>query len=232
MDDPYAYPGTNVLINRKGLQDREALAHFERLMSAERFDQLLQRPSAFALSYAGYRSIHRSLFGDVYEWAGQSRMVGLSKGETYFGPPQFVDQAMEKRFALLGRENDLKGLSAEQFAGRAAEHLCEINAIHPFREGNGRTQRAFLVVLGEQAGHPVDLARVVPGQWLDASIRGMDGDYAPMREVIARMLPGAVPVIADHQISDFERWSGIGPARSDMEQAPGRTPIQELDLEQ
>ena len=76
-------------------------------------------------------------------------------------------------------------LSVAQFAERAGEHLSELNAIHPFREGNGRAQRAFLVVLAEQAGHKIDLQRIDPIAWNEASKQSFStADPAPMREVI------------------------------------------------
>jgi cell filamentation protein len=63
---------------------------------------------------------------------------------------------------LINNEDNLRGLTREQFAARAAEHMCELNTIHPFLDGNGRTQRAFLEMLAKQAGHDIDLARIDP----------------------------------------------------------------------
>jgi cell filamentation protein len=96
---------------------------------------------------------------------------------------------MEKRFAAINAENSLRGLTREQFAERAAEHICELNAIHPFLDGNGRTQRAFLQILGKQAGHEVDLARIDPERWNQASIESYyKQNYLPMLEVIRGIL--------------------------------------------
>jgi cell filamentation protein len=83
----------------------------------------------------------------------------------------------------------LKNLSPKQFAGRAAEHISELNAIHAFREGNGRMQRAFLELLAERAGHPLDLMQITPAAWEQASVEGFQrANYGPMRQVIARAL--------------------------------------------
>jgi fido (protein-threonine AMPylation protein) len=80
-------------------------------------------------------------------------------------------------------------MTAEQFVGRAAEHVSELNAVHPFREGNGRTQRLLLEVMGQNAGHPVDLQNINPTAWNEASIIGFQrGDYEPMRQVIGAVL--------------------------------------------
>jgi cell filamentation protein len=93
---------------------------------------------------------------------------------------------MDARFAAINAENNLRGLSPHQFAARAAEHICELNAIHCFLDGNGRTQRAFLEILARQAGHEVDVACIDPGAWNAASIKGYHTqDYRPMQVVIA-----------------------------------------------
>jgi cell filamentation protein len=83
----------------------------------------------------------------------------------------------------------LRGLGADQFADRAALHISELNAIHPFRDGNGRVQRAFLELLGRAAGHEIDVARIDPVAWNEASIESFHaGDHSRMREVIALAL--------------------------------------------
>ncbi len=80
------------------------------------------------------------------------------------------ERALDRQFGLLAQQQGLRGLSAATFASRAAEHLSELNAIHPFREGNGRTLRAFLKHLAGQAGHPLELTRINPEPWMQASI--------------------------------------------------------------
>lgn len=160
MADPYVYSGTLVLINKEGLRDAEELAMFERVMTAQRMSEGMP---AVDLSAAGYRELHRHLFQDVYEWAGQPRTVSIAKGAWRFCRPEVVEKELDARFAAIHAENDLRGLTPEHFATRAAEHLSELNAIHPFREGNGRAQRAFLEVLGRNAGHRVDAYLLV---WL------------------------------------------------------------------
>jgi cell filamentation protein len=146
-------------------------------------------PNDIPISADGYRAIHRYIFQDVYEWAGQDRTLDIAKSNSYFCRAEFIASELAKRFETIRRENGLRGLDADRFADRAAEHISELNAIHPFREGNGRVQRAFLEVLGRQAGHEVDLARIDPEAWNDAAIEGFrTGDYTLMREVIAAAL--------------------------------------------
>lgn len=185
MADPYVYPDTQVLQNRLDIRDAETLKQVERVSTAQRMMELLPK---VALTYDGYKALHHHLFEEIYAWAGVPRSVNLIKGETLFAPPGRVDPSMEQRFSLIRQEKALRGLSPTRFAERAAEHISEINAIHPFREGNGRTQRAFLKVLAQQAGHVLDLSRIEPAPWNQASILGIALEYRPMAAVIASAL--------------------------------------------
>jgi cell filamentation protein len=82
MSDPYVYPETDVLINKAGIRDPAKLEQFERLMTAQRMLQPLTRTP---ITYAGYKAIHRHLFQDVYDWAGQPRTVDIGKGARISG---------------------------------------------------------------------------------------------------------------------------------------------------
>jgi cell filamentation protein len=207
MSDPYFYPGTDVLANKQGIRDGRALEQFERMMTLQRSREGLP---AVAISSAGYREIHWYLFQDIYEWAGRDRTVELAKEESRFCRPEFIAEELDKRFAAIRAENELKGLTRGQFAARSAEHISELNAIHPFREGNGRTQRAFLEVPAANAGHQVDLTRVAPDAWNEASMLGfMQANYEPMRQVIVVAL--------------VERSTEPEQTRPTRETAPGRS---------
>jgi fido (protein-threonine AMPylation protein) len=190
---PYLYPDTDVLRNKENIRDEDELEKFEGTHSA---DRLLTLPHNLPITADGYREIHRYIFQDVYEWAGQDRTIDLCSGSILCSRPGFIDRDLDKCFEAINAEDDLRGLTADQFAARAAEHISELNAIHPFREGNGRTMRAFLGVLAEQAGHEIDLARIDPQAWNVASIEGFCiDDYGPMRDVIA----GAIVDDREHE---------------------------------
>jgi len=126
MSDPYVYPGTNVLKNRRDLRNHDDAAKFERLMSRER---LTTSPPPANINYDGYKKLHHHIFQDVYDWAGKPRTVNIAKRDMFCLTPH-IDKQMKERFALIQKENNLKKLHKEKFAERAAEHVCEINAIH------------------------------------------------------------------------------------------------------
>jgi cell filamentation protein len=184
-DHPYCYPGTNVYRNKEDIRDRDELEAFERAASAWRLANL---PHNLPITPKGYREIHRTMLQDVYEWAGQDRWVDTGRTGP-FCKAAFIIPELDKRFAAINAEDDLRGLDADGFAERAAEHISELNAIHPFLDGNGRALRVFLEILAEQGGREIDLARIDPQAWNAASIAGFHKqDYRPMRDVIAGAL--------------------------------------------
>lgn len=180
-DDPYVYPDTTVLQNKRHLTMQDELDQFERSAVAWR---VIQAPLDVAITPTGYREIHRYLFQDVYEWAGKDRTVEIWGRDT-FAFSRNIESEIHKRFKQINAEHNLAGLNAHQFSERAGEHICEINAIHPFRDGNGRTQRYFLKILAHQAGHHLAIDRMDPDLWMKGSIEGFrHQDYSAMNSCI------------------------------------------------
>jgi cell filamentation protein len=183
--DPYCYPSTTVLINKLGLKDQEQLDAFEAEITAQRASEPL--PSG-RLSYPQYCAIHRHLFQDVYPWAGKLRTVRISKDGNAFCYPEHINREMRRLFAGLSEQKHFGGLDAAVFAESAAHFLAELNAIHPFREGNGRTQLSFLTVLAERAGHPLHLERLDPKAMLGATIASFGGNEGALTKLIGELI--------------------------------------------
>jgi cell filamentation protein len=143
------------------------------------------------------KAIHRHLFQDVYEWAGHTRneVVQLSdgtfatepfmrKGDTSFMAGPAILTALDEITRSLQERDYLRGLPRQEFAHRAADIMAEINGIHAFREGNGRTQRVFIEELARQAGHPLDFSVVSHERMIEASIAAKErGDLSVMRRL-------------------------------------------------
>ena len=159
-DDPYLIPGTTVLKNLLGVSNGATLNQLEADLTRDRIQQLALLPPAGRFDLDHLKKIHAHIFQDVYAWAGEQRTISISKGGSMFCLPQHLEFAAGDIFGKLARENHLKGLSREAFADRAAYFFSEINALHPFREGNGRTQNLFLKQLGHGAGFEVSLEKV------------------------------------------------------------------------
>lgn len=184
--DPYCYPGTSVLINLADIRDQATLDAFEDDAATQRAEE----PSpAGRLSVTHYKAIHRHLFQDVYPWAGKFRTVRISKGGSMFCYPEHIDGEMRRLFEGLQAQRFLGDLSADQFARATGHFLAELNAIHPFREGNGRTQLTYLALLADRAGHPLDLDKLDPQAILQATIASFGGKEDPLAQVIRQLLP-------------------------------------------
>lgn len=183
-DDPYTYPGTNVLINHFGVRDAERLEHIERRYVANRLDE--GTPSGnFDLSQL--QNIHHHLFQDVYPWAGEIRTVQLAK-TNWFLPAERIEMGVADVHRQLQNANFLKDTNSAEFAEHAAGIIADINHAHPFREGNGRTQLQYFKQLAEHAGHPVNLDMLDRDQWIAASIQSHAHDPMLMRSAIANSL--------------------------------------------
>lgn len=166
-----------------GETDPDKLRMLEETATAVRLQQLFDRPIAGQFDYDHMKAIHRHIFQDVYDWAGQER-VGPSgfmtkNGHKYYPAGQTLTQAAEAEYAKLAAKNHLRGLDKNRFVGELAESWGEINVIHSFREGNTRSQFAFFTQLAEQAGYRIDVRRFAPGAplrqaFIDARFHSQD----------------------------------------------------------
>lgn len=184
-DDPYVYPGTNVLKNKFGITDAAQLEELERQITHQRREQsLAEGKLPVAMTKESYQELHRHLFQDVYEWAGDLRTTELAKGNNLFALQQFVEPSLEKELSNVKNSSLLESTSLDGFADKVARHIAELNAVHPFREGNGRTMRLHLELLAQQAGHDIDTTAIDPDKWNKASIQSMNTDHSMLRDVI------------------------------------------------
>ncbi len=184
-DDPYVDPETGALVNLLGLTDAEGLATSEAQYVALGLHELDQRPLPGAYDVAHLQAFHRHLFGDVYPWAGDFRTVNIARSAS-FGDWRHIRTYLEQVFADLARENHLAGLGREEFVRRLAHYFGEVNAAHPFREGNGRTQRAFFRQLARDAGWSLRWANVSAEENAAASEASLMGDNGPLEALLDR----------------------------------------------
>ena len=183
-DDPYTYPGTDILQNRLGLIDDATLNEAERRLTLARGAQAARL--TFPGTADGYRSLHKHLFQDLYDWAGEDRSVTIAKGGSSFAAPPYIARELDKLFSDMAAKNGFRGLARDEFFDRLGNHVNELNAIHPFREGNGRTMRHHAVQIAREAGHPIRIASIDKTLWMDASRHGfLTGDHRAMASVLA-----------------------------------------------
>lgn len=170
-NDQYCYDGTSVLVNKLGITDMSMLEEAEREITRVAIQVVTYKAPPYDLEYL--KSLHRSLFGNLYDWAGQIRNVDISKKNTRFCTFSRIVPESEKLFDSLEADRWLSGLSKFDFCTKLAEHYCEFNMIHPFREGNGRTQRLMFEHLALSAGYELDWGSKQRDEWLEANIVGV-----------------------------------------------------------
>ena len=187
-DDTYCYPGTDVLRNKAEITDANELDAYEGELSTLRSIEILENPVAGQFDLSHLQRIHLALFQDVYDWAGKIRTVDISRGNSRFANVRFIESAANDIFNKLARENWLKGLDADALSKRLAHYLSEINALHPFREGNGRVQRIFISQLSQSAGYQLDYSDLEQEQIYRAMELAFNGDESILANLILERL--------------------------------------------
>lgn len=182
--DPYLDPESGLLRNRLGITEEGELNRAEATLSTIRAYELDQLPAPARFDLAHLQSIHQTLLGDVYPWAGELRSVDITKGNTMFAHAGMIESAGAQLFRQLDREQNLRGLDADQFSKRAGHYLGEVNVLHPFREGNGRAQRAFVNQIAQAAGYHIAWANVTRDEMTRASIEAYGGNSDRMAGLI------------------------------------------------
>lgn len=185
--DPYADPATGVLRNKLGLGTAEGLEAAEREITHAALILLRQAPVRGAYDLAHLCAIHHRIFGDIYDWAGQVRTVAIAKGSV-FCLPQFIEQSMAEISGQLREERFLRDLGRDTFVDRLAYYLGEVNAVHPFRDGNGRAQRALFEQLAAGAGYVLGWQELDAERNIAVSDAIMRGDPDPMRKMLDELI--------------------------------------------
>ena len=177
------YPDTAVLINRFDIRNEKELEQIEADITKLRINQWAINPLSCSFDFEYYKAIHAYLFGDLYDWAGQIRTVNISKRGTVFCPAEKIETQAELIFARLKRQNYFKGFSKKKFINEFVDFYCVTNNLHPFREGNGRTQRVFLAQLADQAGYELNYSELDVDFLMLATIQASQGVTDLLRQI-------------------------------------------------
>ncbi len=201
--DSYLVPGTRVLKNKVGASTAADLAALEHEISAVRIAQLKQRPLSGNFDYQHLQALHAHIFGDIYEWAGKPRAIGIVKREPLLNnqtveyphprdpfPPHNLENRARYAFDQLQQENYLKGLDRDAFIDKCAQHFTEIWQTHPFRDGNTRASLELFRQLAEEAGHPMrQTLSDTPGALRDALVlSAAAGRAQPLKRRIGKAI--------------------------------------------
>ncbi|MTG90844.1 cell filamentation protein Fic [Cellulosimicrobium sp. BIT-GX5] len=202
--DGYLLADGRTLRNRVGATTPEMLREREDRRVEARALTLREHGLPATYDLAGLRAIHRHLFQDVYDWAGDVRTVSIRKSrDGWFAPLDRIEDAMDAVATYLRDTDNLRTLDPSAVPGALASVYDVVNQTHPFREGNGRVQREFITALARESGHRLDWTRVTlgrPGYESEndqASRLARTGDRGPLRAMFARITTKA-GAIDDH----------------------------------
>lgn len=182
------YKGTTCLINKFGIRDKKQLDVVEAQITIAKISILQQNPINGNFDFEHYKAIHRFIFEDLYEWAGVPRIVDISKKGTFFVAAKNIDEIATACFERLKKQNYFKNLDINDFVEEMTDFYCVTNDLHPFREGNGRTQRVFLSQLALNAGYEMNFANTDTDELMLATIQAANGVNTYLKNVLREII--------------------------------------------
>lgn len=185
-EDPYLQLNSTCLINCLGIRDTGQLNQAEQEVVSINMAELILKPVQGTFDLSHLSAIHEKLFSDIYPWAGQVRTTEISKSAQLFLPYKLIASTADLIFTELHTDCLLQNLSRQDFIERAAYYLGRINAMHAFREGNGRAQRVFLDQLAELSGYAFEWSAVSGEQMAQACLAARQAipDYRFLVKII------------------------------------------------
>jgi cell filamentation protein len=186
MNDPYLLPN-GTLRNLLNIDDPEQLAVAEADITRATLSRISEHPVPGNFDLIHLRAVHRAVFGLLYPWAGELRTVEISK-HTGFCPLRNLGAYADEIFARVPSPARLAAASRSDLVDVLTDLYGDINALHPFREGNGRAQRALLGQLAAESAWLLSWQRLDPAENELASIRSFHGDNGPLRRMIDRLV--------------------------------------------
>lgn len=193
LQSKYCYPGTEVLINNQNIKSQTVLNIFEAEVTRLRISELKINPIKGEFNLKHLKDIHRYIFQDVYPFAGRLREERIYKDNFEFANPLYINSCAEELFNKLKKEKYLVGEDIKCFSDRAAYYMSEVNVLHPFREGNGRSQREFIRILALKCGYKLDWNKVPKDKVMEASIRSTF-NYKELSNIIEKSIVNIEPI--------------------------------------
>ncbi len=186
--DVYSDPDTGVLKNKENIQDKRTLSHIEADLACIRLAQLQKKPVRGSFDFKHLCRIHHTVFQDLYPWAGKVRTVNIAKGNL-FCLVQHLSAYAESIFPVYSEECLRVKDQPEVFVPVFTRHYADLNALHPFREGNGRAQREFARELCLKCGYTFDLRHTNHKEMVEASIQSMSkGDNTGLEAIFQKAI--------------------------------------------
>lgn len=187
-DSKYCYPNSNVLKNKLNITDDKVLFEAEKELTTIRLKELQSNPIRGKYDFTHLKAIHKYIFQDIYTWAGKERTVEIGKGNLFCTTPciqEYAQTIFSKYFAQCYNNKD----NFETFVKVFSDNYGDLNALHPFREGNGRTQREFARLVCLECGYDFSLSGTTHKKMLHASKMSFDkGDSSGFIEIFSKAI--------------------------------------------
>lgn len=183
----YCYKDSDVLVNKFDIHDNKKLEEIERKIVLAKLYELRQNRQIENFDITHFVGIHKFLFEDIYPFAGLFRNENIAKGNFSFAEWEYIEDQLKKLLDQLKEENYLQNLDRDTFIKRLSYYMAELNVLHPFREGNGRTIREFIRQLAYRNGYVLNLKNINPKEMLHACIRSVV-DTTQLETIISECL--------------------------------------------
>jgi cell filamentation protein len=177
------YENSTVLINKFDIRDEETLKSMEQSITSMMIAQALIDFSFENVDFEFYKQLHKYVFSDIYDWAGTVRKVDMSKKGTNFCPADNIEKRGKAIFKRLKCSDYLRNYKDDEFIIEFTDLYCDLNYLHPFREGNGRVQRLFLSMLISNLDKSLDFAEIDKDFLMIATIKSVSGDIFMLRDI-------------------------------------------------
>lgn len=188
MDKTYCYPDTDTLINRLDIHSSSRLVEAEIRIVSIRLYQLQVQPVSGSFDFEHLCRIHRFIFQDLYSWAGELRTVNIAK-KSLFCLTQHMTGYAQTIFPAYYHDCMQAKDKPDEFIHVLAEHYADLNALHPFREGNGRSKREYCRELCLKCGYIFDLTHTCRDEMIQASIDSLDkGDNTGLEAIFHKCI--------------------------------------------
>lgn len=177
------YENSTVLKNKFNIRDAKQLDIMELSVTSMLIAKAAIEIPFENVDFDFYKNLHKYIFADIYDWAGTVRTVDMSKKGTNFCPADKINERGQRIFQRLVDLDFLRNINGDDFIVEFTDLYCDLNYLHPFREGNGRTQRLFLSMLVSNLGMSLDFAQIDADYLMIATIKSVNGDIFMLRDI-------------------------------------------------
>ena len=182
------YPDTTVLVNKLDIRTQELLTEAESVLVTSCSVKLEKTMRFENVDFDYYKNLHRQMFSDLYDWAGTVRKINISKKGTVFCNASDIERIGTLKFERLNKQKFLKEMKNDEFLDELTDLYHELNMLHPFREGNGRTLRLFVTLLVRNTGRDIDFNNADSDLLTIATIRAAQGDKSLLRSMFGELV--------------------------------------------